>query len=285
LPLDCSTDPSANKTLAVRLRKYGPNEFVRESPWEVWEWEEETLYRANIQKDRHLLAEIDKLVKADPDRPGRPGTHYFVGQHRSHALQINLPPDMWHHLFHVWPGHRFDGEDQVFFLTGDDDYDSAMIRLRGRVPPAPGPVSPGSGGRVAPTSSSGERHTDIDFECMFCAVGWSSTEESSVQCSILDYREYSTALAEFRKDVSGWDFNRRQYMKHLKHHGIPKASAVVIQIPDTGRTVRVSFKLIPVEDTTVCRNRFWKVEFTCVFEGAVDEIWEMENSLRRKSVL
>jgi len=182
LPLNCSRGDASTKMLGVRLRKCGPNEFVRENLWSIGEWDEScTLFCSDTQKDRYLKAEIETQT------PTQTGMHDFIGQQRSHVLQIKLPPEMWQHLFHIQSGYRFDGEDRVF-LTDGPEYDSAMVRLRGSLVPP----------------SQGGRHTDIAFECMFCALGWSSTDETSLQSSLLDYRAHSAALADLKSDIFGY---------------------------------------------------------------------------------
>jgi len=254
LPLDCSEDP--NTVLGVRLRKYGPNEFVRENPYKVEEFGKRALLRSFIEK-RHLLVDMKSAeLAADPTSRYAHGTaHNFVGQRRFHALQIKLPKEMWQHPFGVRPGHRYDAEDLAFFITGDSEYDSGMLRLKGSL------TTPVDGPR-----------TKVDFDCLFCAIGWSSTNIESLQCTILDRRHHTMALAEFHDDVSGWDYHREQSLLHLIQHNIPKASSVCIQIPGTDTWVHVSFTVRLVDDQSVCRNKYWRVEFSCNFYHGLDEL-------------
>jgi len=257
LPLDCSPGPGAVTSLAVHLRKYGSNDFVRENPSKIWEWEDGALSRTNVYKERHLQPGIQPLMGTNLDLTGS-GTQNFIGNQRSHALQINLQSNMWIHVNEIWPGHRFDGEDRAFFLKDDPEFDSATIRLLGCVPP-----------------KQGGHQSDIDFECTFIALGWSSTKKDSPpQCSILDYRRNSAALLQLRSDVSVWDYSRKKYLLYLKYHKIPKHSVAVIQIPDKGIAVKVSFELHFVDDPTVCRNRFWRIQFSC--EQVDNETWDFE---------
>jgi len=145
---------------------------------------------------------------------------------------------MWLHMLDVWPGYRFDGEDQVFYLTGDNtEHDTCMIRLKG------GDVSPDS------------NRMEVDFECVFFGIGWSSTKHSNPPlCTVIDYGSVALVLPEFRADACGWDFHRKYVLERVIFHGIPRTSSVVIH----GRTsrVRVSFTLAPTSDRNICSGAF-----------------------------
>jgi hypothetical protein len=259
LPLDCSDDP--NIMLGVRLRKCGPNEFVRENPYEVEKFEKfgkRKLLLSNIEK-RHLLIDIESAEpNADSGYP-HPDAHNFVGQRRIHALQLKLTKEMWLHPLFIRPGHRFDAQDQAFFITGDPEYDSGMLRLRGSLTPPMGGL-----------------RTEVAFDCLFYALGWSSTNIDSLQCTLLDQRLYVTELAEFHSDVAGWDYHREQCLMHLIHHEIPKASSVRIQIPGTDTWAYVSFTPRWVDDQSVCRKSFWRIEFSCNFYNGISGVPKVE---------
>jgi hypothetical protein len=243
LPLDCYPASKPNVILCVRLRKLGHNEFVRENPYEIVEFTR-PLARPIIMSNRYLLPELP--MQDDKPRPGKPlgiRNPDFIGQTRSRAIQLNLPKGMWLHMLDVWPSHRFDGEDQVFYLTGHDlEHDSAMVRLRGGV-----------------LSGSGEP-VEVSFECVFCAVGWSSTDPNSLHCTVLDYGRFATALSEFRAEVCRWDFHRKYFLERLIYHRMPWASSVVIQ--EKKSRIRVSYKRRLVEDANICRDSFWRIEFS-----------------------
>ncbi|KAK4117990.1 hypothetical protein N657DRAFT_651756 [Parathielavia appendiculata] len=246
LPLDCHPESKPDVTLYVRLRKLGHNEFVRENPYDVVEFPQTKLLdRPIIPVSRYLLPELpfheeDALIGQIPRNPNAD----FVGQTRTCALQVKLPEGMWLHMLDVWPGHRFDAEDHIFYLGGHDaGHDSAMARLRG--------------GRL---SEAGEP-MQVDFECIFCAAGWSSTNPDSRQCTVLDYGRFASALSEFRAEVCGWDFRTSHFLERLVYHGMPRASSAVVQ----GKKSRmhVSFKGSLVQDPNICRNKFWRIEFLC----------------------
>jgi hypothetical protein len=153
---------------------------------------------------------------------------------------------MWLQMLDIWPAHRFDGEDRVFFLPDTNtNHDSCMARLSGGL-----------------RSEFGDR-IEVNIECVFIALGWSSTSrESPPQCTLLDYSAFTSVSSEFRSEVCGWDFQRNYTLERLVYHSIPKTSSLVIR----GRrsTVRVSFKVSeePVIDRNVCGGTFWRVHFS-----------------------
>jgi hypothetical protein len=264
LPLDCYLASRPNVTLCVRLRKLGHNEFVRENPYEIVEFSR-PLVRPIISSNRYLLPELPRDEDPEPGKVLDIPNPDFIGQSRSRVIQLKLPKGMWLHMLDVWPSHRFDAEDQVFYLSGHDlEHDSAMVRLRGGV-----------------LSDLGEP-MEVNFECVFCAAGWSSTHPSSLQCTLLDYGKFATALSEFRAEVCGWDFHRNYFLERLIYHRMPTAPSVVIH----GRKsrVRVSFKWTLVEDANFCRDAFWRIEFSwalCEEDGAAqvsDEAWTLETA-------
>ena len=98
-----------------------------------------------------------------------------------------------------------------------------MLRLRGGV-----------------RSSFGER-IKVNFECVFCTLGWSSTDENNPpQCTLLDYSKVASVLTEFRTEVCWWDFHRNYVLERLVFHGMPRTSSVVVQ--GKWSRVRVSLK-------------------------------------------
>ncbi|KAK4102837.1 HET-domain-containing protein [Parathielavia hyrcaniae] len=266
LPLDCHPESRPDATLCVRLRKLGHYEFVRENPYEIVEFSR-PLVRSIIPQSRYLLPELpipEEVEKLGKSLVSAPDAH-FIGHTRSYAIQMVLPRGMWFNILDILPGHRFDGQDHVFYLTGHSmEHDSAMARLTGGV-----------------LSDLGER-VEVDLECVFCAAGWSSSDQESLQCTVLDYSRFAPALSEFRTEVCGWDFHRNYFLERLIYHKMPRASSVTVQ----GRRsqMRISFVVSLVEDPSICRNRFWRIEFSCApceedsDAQELDEKWNLDSA-------
>jgi hypothetical protein len=245
LPLDCQPESRPDVTLCVRLRKLGHNELVRENPYGIVKFSR-PLARPISLLNRYLLAELP--IQEEDQEPGKVlaagPIPDFIGQTRDYAIQIQLPEGMWLHMLDIWPGNRFDAEDRVFYLARHSiEHDSAMVRLRGGILSDLGiPV-------------------EVDFECVFCAAGWSSTDQGRLQCTVLDYARFVTALSEFRTEACGWDFHTHYFLERLIYHRIPRASSVVVRGKQS--RIRISFKASLVEDANICRDTFWRVEFSC----------------------
>ena len=239
LPLDCSREP--NQLLAVRLRKCGPDQFIREDPWAVVEYLEHLW--ANAPKERYLLTELPE-VSLPPESPFA-DMSLLIGQTRSHVLQVQLPYEL--EIYDTWPwGRRFDTQDQLFFVSGDPRWDSGAMRLGANF-----------------SLTSGRRKTEVEFECMLYLVGWSSLDISHLQCTVMDYRAHATALKDLQSRIAAWDHSRSQVLDQLVYHDIPKASSAVFKIPGTKASAVVSFTPTVVNDPHICQNRFWRVEVSC----------------------
>ncbi|KAM7194145.1 vegetative incompatibility protein HET-E-1 [Naviculisporaceae sp. PSN 640] len=291
LPLDCYNEDNRTAVVCVRLRKYGWNGMVRENPAKIEEITTPLLMPMTIGC-RYLIPETPLHWHGTPDGGGVD----FIGQSREHAIQFELGSGIWFQFLDIWPAHRFDGEDRLFYLNEKSENDACMLRLRGGV------LSPSGLQRV-------------DFEFMFCAAGWSSTLASELsegngsresklepplQCGVMDYREYAAAFSEFRTDAQGWDFHSEHFLERLVYHQMPKRSSIVMEVHGNGRAsvgeagsplpkwVRVWFEADRDQDPDVCRNDFWKITFhreysddkeslelKCDNYGAADLGWEM----------
>jgi hypothetical protein len=235
LPLTCSSTPQ--QSLGVRLRKCGPDQFIREDPWTLVEYTEQLF--PNAPRERYLLTELPE-TNLHPDSD----MCLIIAQTRSHVLQIRLPAEM--EIYDAWPWGRFDDEDQLFFVSGDSRWDSGSLRLSMNL-----------------TTHVGQRKTKVDLECMFYALGWSSLALSSLQCTLVDYRSITTQLNEAQSHVAAWDPDRHQVLEILMYHKIPRSSFASWIIPGTKTSALVSFTPTLMSDPSICQNMFWRIEFSC----------------------
>lgn len=240
LPLDCYWAPQ--RFLGVRLRKCGPDQFVREDPWSLVE--DTKLFYPNAPRERLLLVRLPELRL--PSDPLISDTRYFIPESRSHALQIQLPSEMW--SIDAWPWSRFDDEDQLFFINSNSPgrWDACSKRLGAEF-----------------TVQASPQKIDVNIECMFCAVGWAASEASSLQCTLVDYRSFHVALNEVQSQIVHWNPDRHQFLDHLVQNKIPKCSVATFEIPGSAFSVAVSFRPTLVRDKRICRGPFWRVKFSC----------------------
>ncbi|KAI0878514.1 HET-domain-containing protein [Hypoxylon argillaceum] len=225
LPLDCVDASDASASLGIRLRKCGPDIFVREDPWSLLRYRKSL--EPNAPRARHLLTDLPA-----PDlREGlydMYSSRVFAGM-RQHALQDNL-----------------------FLVSGETRYDSGAVRLRGVLPI---PSDGGGGG--------GEAAATVDVDYMFYVVGWASADLGSLQYSFVGYRERRAAVNEVHAELTAGDHSRNQLLYILDKEGVPRFQDVVAKIPGTDFCVCLSVEPTLHRDASICCNEFWRFTFSC----------------------
>ncbi|KAI8947166.1 heterokaryon incompatibility protein-domain-containing protein [Xylaria longipes] len=256
LPLDCVR---GSKTfLGIRLRKCGPNIFVREDPWTLFQYKR-TL-EPNAPRARHILTELPE-PDLQKDLYGLCSSRSFARM-RPHVLQIQLPPEL--ELLDVWPWSRYDEEDNLFLVSGETRYDTGVVRLRG----------------TQETTSNG-RTTRVDIDYWFYVVGWSSLDPKSLQYSFVDYDNYKDAVNEIQTQLKSGDHNRSQLLCELDKEGIPRIQEATKKIPDTGLSIYLTVKPVLHCDDSVCSSPFWRFTFSyrnCEGEPNIEPLqWVLVN--------
>ncbi|KAH8600671.1 heterokaryon incompatibility protein-domain-containing protein [Bisporella sp. PMI_857] len=237
LPLACCT--TSHNSLGIRIRKCGPDQFIREDPCTLVEHIQDMFQHAPTEI--YLLTEL----------PGTDLTSIYstsditspIAQTRSHVLHIKLSPQM--ELYDLWPSARFDDEDQVFFISGDSNRDSVLLKIHGQA-----------------TTYFGLELTSIKFSCTFYAIGWSMIEPSSLQCTLLNYQPSGILLDEMQLNIASRDLDRHGVLSKLQDYGFPRCTSATIKIPQTRYSVRVSFSPTLVTEPAICPNAFWSVNFS-----------------------
>jgi hypothetical protein len=230
----------AQTTLGVRLRKCGPNQFLREDPFtrvvlKATFWE-------NIPRSIYLLTQL-------------PGDRSIL-QSRPHVLQIRLPPEM--RVTESWPWARWDGEDQIFFLSSDSAQDCGAARITGTL-----------------NLLIRNHSVPVSFDCIFYALGWAHQENRHLQCTVVDYRLLEPAVhKEMAEAFEERDHRIAQIKTNLVCYNIPQSSSAIFEVGAMKQHVLVYFTTTKVTDPAVCPNAFWRVEFgwNVCKEGEVPEI-------------
>ncbi|KAI3323208.1 HET-domain-containing protein [Xylariaceae sp. AK1471] len=238
LPLDCVLD--SGTFLGIRLRKCGPDIFVREDPWTLLQHKKPL--EPNAPRARHILTELP-----EPDlQKGLYGMYSsrMFARMRQHALQIRLPPEL--ELWDAWPWSRYDEEDNLFLISGELRYDSGAVRLGGTL-----------------EISSDDRITTVRLDYMFYVVGWASPDFNSLQYSFVDYRKRKAAVSELHAQLNAGDLTRNQLLYGLDAEGIPRFRKAVRKISETNLSVLLSVEPTLHRDTSICSNEFWKLTFSC----------------------
>jgi hypothetical protein len=237
LPLDCR---DRGKELGIILRKCGPDKFLREDQCTILD--SLAFCTPNAARERYLLT---KLPDTDPATAlPRLEEGFSISQTRSNVLRIQLSPHI--EIYDAWPWGRYDDEDQLFFVHQETTWDSAMLRLI-----------------IDFQAKVGRRTFDIRRECAFYAVGWSSSDLRDLQCSIVDYQDFYLSLSEVQSQNSTWEHNSSQVIQTLAYHSIPKSPYVAVDIPGSGSSLLVSFKLEHHHNSSLCLGNVWNVHLDC----------------------
>ncbi|KAH7082093.1 heterokaryon incompatibility protein-domain-containing protein [Paraphoma chrysanthemicola] len=220
LPLQYLTGRhSANDmTLGVRLRKCGPDRFVREDPWTLFHGPRG---QPHAFRERYYLTSISKAEQ----RCLTFTDDLFIEKSRNYALQVQRPPEV--DIYDAWPWSRYDDEDQVFFAE-QSIRDCCMMRLW-----------------VKFQVRVGRRDVVVGSECVFYAVGWASESADDIQCTLFKNEANSKSVNEIQTLVADLDHDRGSVIHELIYHHIPKQKACVYNIPGTMYSVYVSYQLTP----------------------------------------
>lgn len=228
---------ASRRPLAVRLRKVGEDQFLREDPWTLLECVEPL--SLNLPRESYFFTQLPRMVTSPCPFISM---DILMPQMRTGALQIKMPLLMF--LHDVWSWGRYDKEDQLFFVSGNANRDCGIIRLIGYA--------------IVPNAAN----TVFAFETVFCAIGWASTLAEELQCSLVDSRTFANEIKEARIEIADWDAQRSQVLHILKVRKVPKFSVVAFDVPQTDKCVRVSYTLRSIDQPSLCGNTFRAVEFS-----------------------
>ena len=262
LPLQCKNFASG-RPVGVQLKKVGPEQYLRENPWEVVEYNAISSPKTSLEQ--YLLTKTSASGGSYTDSYESLATIMYRVRRR--VLQIKLPPEL--DLYGAWPLARFDHEDHLFFISGEPYGDFGSLRVQGSF-----------------VFEFEEREVKVALDIMFYAVGWGIFERdgqdaSMLQCTVFDYRSHAALVSELQFGIAHWDHDSRYVLDQLSHHDIPKCFRVVQEISETPCAAVVSFIPSIISDPTVCRNPFWRIEFSCDvvkmkdIPAVVEESWNL----------
>jgi hypothetical protein len=206
LPLHGS--PDSGFCLGVRLRKYGPEQFVREDPWQLLQYKGPLW--PNTAKATYLLIDPPGILS----HPSSFITDMssFITSRRSHALQVEFPQGTEASEF--GPSSRFDNEDHAFFLVGDDAWDTAIIQFD-----------------VSVSHVIGSRTKVFKSELVFYALGWSSSHFHDLQCTLVNYAPPLAGTIDLvQRRISDWEHNRFQILGLLQYRRFPRGPETCLSL-------------------------------------------------------
>lgn len=252
LPLNCVS--KYDELVAIRLRKCGADQFVREDPWGTVNINRRLIHDRSLEQ--YLLIDLPQLTSLGHEG----GTSRIIEKMRSSVLRIKLPKDFF--IYDAWDGARFDDEDYLFFVTTDVSYDLSVLRLKGTF-------------RVEFQG----RNVIVGIDLLCYALGWSSASEDDYgfQYTLLDYKVHEPTISELQSQISTWDLGSIDVLRWLLYHRIPRRSVAMIKILDTNYTTVVTATPTCSKDPNVCVGPVWDLVFDCtVYED--DDLPEIETN-------
>jgi hypothetical protein len=239
LPLDCSR--SSRTLLGVRLKQYGPEQYVREDPWNLVEDTESTFDRPGHFRERSFLTQLPEMEL--PLDSKLLDMSSFLHTRRWSVLHIRSPPET--RLFDLRPLERFDLEDFLFFLPKNSRLGASLMKLEFQ------------------SSPGGPYHA-----CTFWATYWNTLGNQRMQYSLVDSTRYSTALTNVQSRSADVSYDSREVVNDLIINGVPRTTAVVFKLPGKREYFSISCSASLVRDVEICQREFWRVNFdTKVFQA------------------
>ncbi|KAM3508174.1 hypothetical protein MY11210_006836 [Beauveria gryllotalpidicola] len=248
LPLDCSWD--AGVVLGVRMKKCGPDQFLREDPWELVQVDPLGFLTSTNIYTRFLLTDISEIVMGSVGSTPRLVDASSLSQTRTSVLQLETSGPT--EPLEVWPQARYDTQEQMFLANGTHSNDACFITL----------------GIWASVTQLGERlPKEAVFKVICFVVGWSHVDGQTPQISLVDYSE-NAMIPELLSRIKLGELDSPQVLRQLRFTGIRKVPEAVFSIPKTKLYARVFYKLSLHEDKETCANPFWRLHISSEICGA-----------------
>lgn len=235
LPLDCSWDEDLS--LGVRIKKCGPDQFLREDPWNLVECR--GFVSSNPPLQRYLLTDLSEMTMDSNQQ--MIDSDFFMSQVRTHVLQLDSSGSI--ETYEVWSRARWDDEDRVFLVSGNASHDSSFITL---------------GVRVNVNKWGIKLPKEVTFKVICFVVGWASPAAPGPQITIVDYKKHPM-MDDVLARIKLWDHDTHQLWSQLRFRGISKSPEVVFPIPETDLFARVYYTLVLGDDPDVCARKYWKL--------------------------
>ena len=237
LPLDCR-DHSYHE-LAIKLRKCGPDQFLREDPSRVVIHPLHSL-RTVGTGEKYLLTQLPRYLRTTNEETSFSG--FEIAQTRFRAVQVRSPPGF--KTWDMWSGGRYDIEDSLFFTSQNEwGRDCAVMRVVLKI--------------GVPKIQGG---STTEFHCVLYALGWS--QEKTFRCSLVEYEKFRRVVDDLQSEMAAFEYTSVQLRSRMVDSGIPMSQRAVFQIPENPVSVIVSFKVTRITDLAICQEPFWRIELS-----------------------
>jgi hypothetical protein len=254
LPLNCTLN---GRSLGLRLRQVGYDEYLRANPFALFQYDEDTL-QSTRPAERNPLTALPK--ESFPLSTLMEHESKLLPSRRTHLLRILANNTTI--LINPWPADRYDFEDQLFFVFRDPARDFGMVDITFLI------QSP----KILASESKWGR-------CKFCALGWSSTNPDVAQFGIIEEDKFTSEISTIRSQFTDWDRDSGLLAYFLNRYNIPKTLSVRYLLPNNNHVAHITFTAKLEKDPSMSLNPFWIVDFSCTVWAS----WEKEPAIAKQT--
>ncbi len=234
LQLNCYS-AITGKRLAIRLRKVGPEQYLRSGPYDLLEYAT-SAFEERRPVERYLLTTIPSIpgVTDSLDTLARfQNADKLLSFLRLCPVRIKLPPKV--KLVRMWPADRWDEQDWLFFVSGDPRWDSFQMDLRYKLTYV---AESANGTATAKTAT-------LDFTLY--ALGWSHTRfgaTSPASFGLISRQEYQETVDRVHQWILQEEPTTAAMYRMFTTVELPKLQLIRYDLPQSSRTL-----VVKIEDT------------------------------------
>jgi len=221
------------KHLALRLRKVGPEMYLRKGPYDLLEYTTGA-FSERRPVDRYLLTSIPAIPRfsewLDPSarfqHAGR-----LLSFMRQSPIHIKLPPTF--KLIKLWPADRWDQEDRLFFVSGDSRWDTFQLDLRHET----SYVVKSSDGTLT------DKTMTIDFTLY--ALGWSHIQldaKDRASFGLISRLEHWTSVDKIYRWILDEEPTTAAISRWFRAEQMPRHQWIRYDIPQTARSLVIKIE-------------------------------------------
>ena len=223
--------------LGVKLRKCGPDMFVRDDPFSLLTIRSGSRNSTSLHRTIYILSKL-------PEIPHLPHSQLLQRENdliiscRTSAVQIRLPPGF--ESYSIRPASHFDEHDGLFFATSDAGQSWCFLVFKG-------------------DSLLNGRKTRLT--CCFLCLNWNSQSRELVSTLFNNDSCDRDLSTQFITGLEHAQHNRiPPAMRDLGLFGIPVQNCVAFK--EMGSTLRISHSVQKVSQPDICNNEMYQVDIT-----------------------
>lgn len=233
------------RALGVQLRKVGDGQFLRSDPWNLRHMRMGTAQRGCLGR-HHLLLKAPTVLDTGVPSSGMTwqGTKSLLDS-MPRTIRINIGANM--SIQAVWPMSRFDEEEQIFFVTDEDNFaqDWGVVVIS---------IQP-KGGTDA--------FNGTPLVCMIFLTSWG--RPCTPQCSVLTSLNRSQSMIDLLSQLRSCDHTTAELLSTLTSKQIMRSAKAVENIPGTPFAAVTEIKCLERRDGSYWapNGNAWEANITC----------------------